>query len=69
MTVTEETKALGEKPTPGPLLFITNPTWTGLESNPGLCGNTTSLHAHKIDLQKKTGVKRIWIVTLTLMNV
>jgi len=53
MRMMEKTKALGKKSVPVPLLFTTNPTWTGLESNPGLCGKTPSLHAHSIDLQKR----------------
>jgi len=51
--MTVKTKALGEKPVPMPILFTINPMWTGLESNPGLCSKTASLHAHNIDLQKR----------------
>jgi hypothetical protein len=51
MMMMAKTKALGGKPVPVLLLF-TNPTWTGLESNPGLCGKTASLHAYNFDLQK-----------------
>jgi len=53
MMMMAKTKALGEKPVPVLPLFTTNPTWTGLESNPGLCGKTASLHAYNIDLQKR----------------
>jgi hypothetical protein len=53
MTMMAETKALGEKPVPLPLLITTNPTRTDLESHPGLFGKTASLHAYSIDLQKR----------------
>jgi hypothetical protein len=53
MRMMAKTKALAEKPVPVPLLFTTNPTWTGLESNPDLCGKTASSHTHNIDLQKR----------------
>jgi len=53
MRMMAKTKALGDKPVPVPILFTINPTWTGLESNPGLCSKTASLHAHNIDCKKE----------------
>jgi hypothetical protein len=53
MRMMAKTKALEEKSVPLPVVFTINPTWIGLEANPGLCSKTASLYAHNIDLQKR----------------